>query len=255
MTEEYSEDNLISKTEKFLSQSVLKSFMESLRALKSCDQVMPLAENLGITQRCIDSVASRATEPSLFGWPVSDGGPNRNANADVASASSASKQLISWNGIDAAGGRRRSKHADSWFEDLVVLSLLLFKRLISAMKSGDLSLEMVETCLMYYVKKYILGISRKNRKPSSSNSPATSPRLSSAADPSGLSVISAENDASKFITADSNEGSVKLRFGEMGRVAEQSLGPGIVLNIGAMRRCSEARLHPCKFLNSSSKFI
>ncbi|XP_009379151.2 LOW QUALITY PROTEIN: BTB/POZ domain-containing protein At5g66560 [Pyrus x bretschneideri] len=172
MTEEYSEDNLISKTERFLTQSVLKSFKESLRALKSCERVAPLAEKLGITQRCIDSVASRATsaDPTLFGWPVGDGGPNRNTNADTVSASSASKQQILWNGIDAGGGRRRSKHADSWLEDLVVLSLPLFKRLISAMKSGDLSLEMVETCLMHYAKKYIPGISRTNRKPSSSSS-------------------------------------------------------------------------------------
>ncbi|KAB2617279.1 BTB/POZ domain-containing protein [Pyrus ussuriensis x Pyrus communis] len=66
--------------------------------------------------------------------------------------------------------RRRSKHADSWLEDLVVLSLPLFKRLTSAMKSGDLSLEMVETWLMHYAKKYIPGISRTNRKPSSSSS-------------------------------------------------------------------------------------
>ncbi|PQP92498.1 hypothetical protein Pyn_24917 [Prunus yedoensis var. nudiflora] len=74
MTEEYSEDNLISKTERFLSQSVLKSLKESLKALKSCERVMPLAETLGITQRCIDSIASRATsaDPTLFGWPVSE---------------------------------------------------------------------------------------------------------------------------------------------------------------------------------------
>ncbi|XP_021809517.1 BTB/POZ domain-containing protein At5g66560-like [Prunus avium] len=181
MTEEYSEDNLISKTERFLSQSVLKSFKESLKALKSCERVMPLAETLGITQRCIDSIASRATsaDPTLFGWPVSEA-PNGNTNAI---SSSSTKQQILWNGIDAGGGggRRRglSKHADSWVEDLVVLSLPLFKRLISAMKSGDLSLEMVETCLMHYAKKYIPGISRTNRKPSSSISAVTATTTSS----------------------------------------------------------------------------
>ncbi|KAM0978857.1 hypothetical protein FF1_014777 [Malus domestica] len=47
----------------------------------------------------------------------------------------------------------------------------------------------------------------------------------------------------------------RVQAGEMGRVAEQSLGPGIALNIGAMRRCSEARLHPCKFLHPKPKFI
>ncbi|PQP92499.1 hypothetical protein Pyn_24918 [Prunus yedoensis var. nudiflora] len=47
------------------------------------------------------------------------------------------------------------------------------------MKSGDLSLEMVETCLMHYAKKYIPGISRTNRKPSSSISAVTATTTSS----------------------------------------------------------------------------
>ncbi|KAM1299763.1 hypothetical protein ACFX2I_011026 [Malus domestica] len=52
MTDEYSEDNLISKTERFLSQSVLKSFKESLRALKSCERVALVADNLGFFLVC-----------------------------------------------------------------------------------------------------------------------------------------------------------------------------------------------------------
>ncbi|GMP28206.1 hypothetical protein CsSME_00003847 [Camellia sinensis var. sinensis] len=56
MTEEYSEDNLISRTERFLSQSVLKSIKDSIKTLKSCERLTPLAENLGIVQRCIDSI-------------------------------------------------------------------------------------------------------------------------------------------------------------------------------------------------------
>lgn len=169
MTEEYSEDNLVSKTERFLSQSVFKSFKESLRAFKSCERVMPLAETLGITQRCIDSIANRATnaDPSLFGWPVNEAVPNPNS----------SKQQILWNGIDAGGRRKglsRANHPDSWLEDLVLLSLPFFKRLILAMKAGDLSLEMVETCLMCYAKKYIPGISRSTRKFSSSTTSSSS---------------------------------------------------------------------------------
>ncbi|KAL6222497.1 hypothetical protein ACLB2K_005889 [Fragaria x ananassa] len=163
MTEEYSEDNLISKTERFLSQAVFKNFKESIKALKSCERVMPLAETLGITQRCIDSIANRAAnaDPSLFGWPVNEIAPNPNS----------SKHQILWNGIDTGGRRKgisRANHPDSWLEDLVLLSLPFFKRLILAMKSGNLSREMVETCLMYYAKKYIPGISRSTRKPSSS---------------------------------------------------------------------------------------
>lgn len=162
MTEEYSEDNLISKTERFLSQHVLKSLADSIKTLKSCESLMPMAETLGITQRCIDSVVSRASsaDPSLFGWPVSD-----------AAAASASKQVL-WNGIDAAG--RRNAAGDSWFEDLALLRLPLFKRLILAMRGAELSPEIIETCVMYYAKKYIPGVSRSSRKPLPSSSSSVS---------------------------------------------------------------------------------
>ncbi|GLU13655.1 hypothetical protein SLE2022_302780 [Rubroshorea leprosula] len=168
MTEEYSVDNLISKTELFLSQSVFKSLKESLKALKSCEPVLPLAESLGIVQRCIDSVASRASsaDPTLFGWPVNDG-----TNEIRGSSSQAP-----WNGIEKGLRRKnmaRGNNAESWFEDLAQLSLPMFKRLIFAMKTRDLNPEIIETCLMYYAKKYIPGISRSSRKPSTSG-PAAS---------------------------------------------------------------------------------
>ncbi|KAK9285942.1 hypothetical protein L1049_025144 [Liquidambar formosana] len=166
MTEEYSEDNLISKTERFLSQSVLKSVKDSIRALKSCERVMPLAETLGIPQRCIDSVAVRAssTDPALFGWPVNDGvGDSRVSNQ------------ILWNGIETGVRRRsatRATGSESWFEDLALLSLPFFKRFISAMREKDLSSAIIESCLINYAKRYIPGISRSSRKPSSSSIPS-----------------------------------------------------------------------------------
>ncbi|CAK9320340.1 unnamed protein product [Citrullus colocynthis] len=160
MTEEYSEENLISKTERYLSQTVLKSIKESIKTLKSCEPVMPLAETLGITQRCIDSIASKApsADPALFGWPVSEG-----ANG----AQDHSKQML-WNGIETGGRKKsggRGNKGGSWFEDLAQLSLPLFKRLIFSMRDQDVSSEIVESCLMNYAKKYIPGISRSNRKP------------------------------------------------------------------------------------------
>jgi hypothetical protein len=161
MTEEYSEDNLISKTEKFLSQQVLKSLGNSIKTLKSCERLFPMADDLGITERCIDSVISRASsaDPALFGWPVSE------------AAASASKQIL-WNGIDAAG--RRNGTGESWFEDLALLRLPLFKRLILAMREAELNPEIIETCVMYYAKKYIPGVSRSSRKPLPSSSSVSS---------------------------------------------------------------------------------
>ncbi|OIT36048.1 PREDICTED: BTB/POZ domain-containing protein At5g66560 [Nicotiana attenuata] len=153
MTEEYSEDNLISKTERFLSQTVLKSIKDSIKTLNSCKNILPLSETLGIVQRCIDAVAVRASaaDPSLFGWPVNDAAIEANTRRKGAS---------------------RTGGMDSWFEELGHLSLPLFKRLISAMKCRDLSSEVIESCLMYYAKKYIPGISRSSRKASSSSIPS-----------------------------------------------------------------------------------
>ncbi|KAI9089164.1 hypothetical protein K1719_029443 [Acacia pycnantha] len=161
MTEEYSEDNLISKTERFLSQSVLKSIKDSIKALKSIERLMPLSETLAIPQRCIDSIVSRASSanPALFGWPVTDAGAN-----DAATRSSLSRQVL-WNGIESGGRRKSIPRGESWFEDLGLLSLPLFEQLMHAMRGADLSPDIIESCLMYYAKKYIPGASRSSRRP------------------------------------------------------------------------------------------
>ncbi|KAL8476048.1 hypothetical protein ACS0TY_028642 [Phlomoides rotata] len=154
MTDEYSEDNLISKTERFLSQSVLKNIKNSIRTLTSCEGLLPMAETLGIAQRCVEAIATRtaASDPSLFGWPVKDGAENYR-NVD-----------------DANPRKKRSNVRDSWLDDLGFLSLTFFKRLIFAMKALNVSGEIIEGCLIHYANKYIPGISRTARKPSSSSS-------------------------------------------------------------------------------------
>ncbi|KAL2504880.1 BTB/POZ domain-containing protein [Abeliophyllum distichum] len=145
MTEEYSEDNMISKTERFLTEFVFKNVKNSVKTLKTSESLMPLAENLGIVERCIDAITSRAasSDPSLFGWPVTSR-------------------------IEENVKRESTNIMDSWFDDLGLLSLPFIKRLIFSIKSSNLSPEIIETCLISYAKKYIPGISRMQRKPSSS---------------------------------------------------------------------------------------
>ncbi|KAK8673180.1 hypothetical protein V6N13_111529 [Hibiscus sabdariffa] len=169
MIDEYSEDNLVSKTERFLSQSVFKSLNESIKALKSCESVMTWAESLGLVQRLMDSIVSRASsvDPTPFGWPVKDG---------AIEANGASSPAL-WNGIET-GLRRKAvaptNNVEAWFEDLALLSLPLFKRFILTLKERDPSPEVIESCLMCYAKKYIPGTSRSNRKPSTSSAAAIS---------------------------------------------------------------------------------
>ncbi|XP_057769999.1 BTB/POZ domain-containing protein At5g66560-like [Salvia miltiorrhiza] len=155
MTEEYSEDNLILKTERFLSQSVLKNIKLSIKTLTSCEALLPMAEDLGIAQRCIEAVATKAaaSDPSLFGWPMNDGATKNNDEANPRRKFSNA----------ARGGAAAA--TESWLDELGFLSLPFFKSLIFAMKALDVSGEIIESCLIHYAKKYIPGISRTNRKP------------------------------------------------------------------------------------------
>ncbi|XP_023770357.1 BTB/POZ domain-containing protein At5g66560 [Lactuca sativa] len=164
MSEEYCEDNLISKTERFLSQTVLRSLRDSIKTLKSCEDLLPLAESLGIVQRCIDSIVSKASssDPSLFGWPVNEASNSRAGAGAVSSRETSSRRK----GVAITGG---TGGGDRWFDELVFLSPPLFKRLLLAIKSRDLNPEIIENCLISYAKKHIPGVNRIGRRSSSSS--------------------------------------------------------------------------------------
>ncbi|EPS72450.1 hypothetical protein M569_02301, partial [Genlisea aurea] len=152
MTEEFSDDNLILKAERFISHSVLRNVKNILRMLSSCQGLLPTAENLGIVQRCIESIAAKVAvaDPSLFGWPVND--------SAVGGEGSARKELM-------AGKRGGGSAAvGEWFEEIGRLSLPFFKRLIFALKALNLAGEIIEICLIHYAKKHIPGIFRTSRK-------------------------------------------------------------------------------------------
>ncbi|ERN17651.1 BTB/POZ domain-containing protein At5g66560 isoform X1 [Amborella trichopoda] len=158
MTEEFSESNLIAKTETFLNQRVLKRLTDSVKALKSCETLIPVAENLNIVQKCIDSIAMNASsDPSLFGWPVTE------QNGAILQGITSPRGAILWNGIETGLRPRNPIKPDWWFEEVTVLSLPFYKRLISAMKTRGLSSETLEGSLICYAKKFIPGLQRRNR--------------------------------------------------------------------------------------------
>ncbi|CAL0304874.1 unnamed protein product [Lupinus luteus] len=105
MTEEHGEGNLISQAETFFNQVVVRSWKDSVRALQTCDDVLPHAEVLHIVKRCIESLAAKAsTDPNLFGWPVLErGGPMQSPGGSVL-----------WNGI-STGARPKNPSSDWWY--------------------------------------------------------------------------------------------------------------------------------------------
>ncbi|KAF7067504.1 hypothetical protein CFC21_073392 [Triticum aestivum] len=151
MTEEISDDNLIAQTEMFLNQVVLRNWKDSLKALETCDDLLPHAEDLQIVKRCIESLASKATtDPNLFGWPIREHGLMQSPGGSVL-----------WNGI-STGARPRNFSSDWWYDDVSSLSFPMYKRLLSGMESRRIRPEIIAGSLAYYARKYIPGLSRRN---------------------------------------------------------------------------------------------
>ncbi|XP_071701432.1 BTB/POZ domain-containing protein At1g30440-like [Rutidosis leptorrhynchoides] len=151
MTEDYGEDNLISQTEMFFNQVVLKNWKDSLKSLQTCADVLRYAEELNITKRCIDSLAVKAsTDPNLFGWPVIDhGGPMQSPGGSLL-----------WNGI-STGARPKNVSSDWWYDDSSSLSLPLYKRLILAMETRGIKQEVIAGSIECYAKNYLPGLTRR----------------------------------------------------------------------------------------------
>ncbi|OVA10947.1 BTB/POZ-like [Macleaya cordata] len=151
MTEEYGEGNLIAQAELFLNQVVLRSWKDSLKALQTCEDLLPHADDLHIVKRCIESLAMKAsTDPNLFGWPIMEhGGPMQSPGGSVL-----------WNGI-STGARPRNLNSDWWYEDVSNLSFLLYKKLISMMESRGIMQEIIAGSLTTYAKRYLPGLNRR----------------------------------------------------------------------------------------------
>ncbi|CAD6214727.1 unnamed protein product [Miscanthus lutarioriparius] len=144
MSDDHSEDNLVSRADRFISQTVLRNPRDAIRALKSCEGLLPLADDLGLVSRCVDAVAAKAaasTPTALFGWPIAD---------------------------DARDGDRQRRKTGTaagttWFDDLAGLSLATFTRVIAAMKEHGVGPEVIEGALIAYAKRSIPGLSRTGR--------------------------------------------------------------------------------------------
>ncbi|XVF69574.1 hypothetical protein PTKIN_Ptkin11bG0092300 [Pterospermum kingtungense] len=165
MTEEYGEGNLLTQTETFLNQVVLRNWKDSLRALQTCDDVISHADELHITKRCIESLAMKAsTDPNLFGWPIVEhSGPMQSPGGSVL-----------WNGI-STGARPKNTSSDWWYEDVSTLSLPLYKRLIAAMESRGIRQESIARSLIFYAQKYLPGLNRRKGANDSNSSARLAP--------------------------------------------------------------------------------
>ncbi|TYI10010.1 hypothetical protein ES332_A09G111100v1 [Gossypium tomentosum] len=156
MTDEYGEDNLLSKAESFFHKNVLHNWKDCVLALQSCESCMPRAEKLHILQKCLNAVSTMVcTDPSLFGWPMMMYGSLQSPGGSIL-----------WNGINT-GAKIRSAESDWWFEDISYFSVGLFERLIKTMEARGIRSEYLAGAVMYYARKFLPGLGRWQSRPSS----------------------------------------------------------------------------------------
>ncbi|XP_065871687.1 BTB/POZ domain-containing protein At5g03250-like [Euphorbia lathyris] len=144
MKEDYGEGNLITQTENFLDE-IFTSWRDSLKALETCEEVLPYAEELHIVSRCINSLAMKAcADPSLFSWPTQT-----------------SKGTAFWNGINASA-KPQPVGKDWWYDDASFLRLPMYKRLIMAVHSNGMKPEKLAGALMYYAGRHLPLLGRQS---------------------------------------------------------------------------------------------
>ncbi|GMP85018.1 hypothetical protein CsSME_00038331 [Camellia sinensis var. sinensis] len=150
MNEGFGEGNLIAETDGFLNE-VFGNWADTVEALKTCEEVLPFAEELHILSRCINSLAMKAcADTSLFNWPVS-GSNNMQSTTGT----------VLWNGISTTT-EPQPVGDDWWYEDVSFLSLPLYKRLIKAVKLGGMMPERIARSLVYYAKMYLPLMSKQS---------------------------------------------------------------------------------------------
>ncbi|KAL0436982.1 UNVERIFIED_CONTAM: BTB/POZ domain-containing protein [Sesamum radiatum] len=139
MTDDYGEDNLLSKSESFFHKHILRNWKDCILALQSCEPVIPRADKLQIISRCMNALSVMiCTDPSLFGWPMMMYGSLQSPGGSIL-----------WNGINT-GARIQSNESDWWFEDISYLCFELFERLIQTMEAKGITPENLARAIMCF---------------------------------------------------------------------------------------------------------
>ncbi|KAI4356417.1 hypothetical protein L6164_000441 [Bauhinia variegata] len=132
MTEEFSKGNLSSRAEEYIDSVVCKNLEMCVEVLQQCESLLPLADELKIVNRCIDAIASKACAEQI--------------------ASSFSRLEYSSSGR-LHMSRQAKCEGDWWIEDLSVLRVDMFQRVIAAMKCRGVRPESIGASLVNYAQK------------------------------------------------------------------------------------------------------
>lgn len=132
MTEDYREDNLVSRTEIFLDEVVCQSLEKSVEVLTSCESLGPITEENGMIKKLVDAIAMNACKEQLVS------GLSRLECDDQLSEVKGS--CLDW-----------------WAEDLLGLGIESYQRVIRAMAGLGIRPDSIITSLMHYAQNSLKG--------------------------------------------------------------------------------------------------
>ncbi|QCD91396.1 hypothetical protein DEO72_LG4g2361 [Vigna unguiculata] len=138
MTEDYSVGNLVGRTDSYLNEVALKTIAGAVSVLHISETLLPIAERAKLVSRCIDAIAYIACKESQF---CSSARSESGTEGVVSSVASNQKPIVDW-----------------WAEDMTVLRIDIFQRVIIAMMARGFKQYAIGPILMLYAQKSLRGL-------------------------------------------------------------------------------------------------
>ncbi|KAI3806231.1 hypothetical protein L1987_22130 [Smallanthus sonchifolius] len=114
MTDEYCDGNLAGRTDDFLIQVALTSLSGAVVVLKSCEDLLPIAEEINIVQRCVELASAKACNEANF--------PSRSPP--------------NW-----------------WTDELSIVHIIFFEKIIASMKSRGAKALTISSAIITYTER------------------------------------------------------------------------------------------------------
>lgn len=147
MTEDYREENLIARTEVYLDDVVLQSLEHSVEVLTACESLSPMAEDVDLVDRCAEAIAMNASKEQLVSG-------------------------LSRLECDDHSTELKSGCLDWWIDDLSVLRIDFYDRVIRAMGRAGIRPHSITMSLMHYARASLKGIEKSQLWSSATTKPS-----------------------------------------------------------------------------------
>ncbi|XP_062005305.1 BTB/POZ domain-containing protein At3g08570 [Rosa rugosa] len=135
MSEDYRDENLIERTEIYLNEVVVQSLEKSVEVLTTCQTLPSIAEEVGIPSRCVEAIATNACKEQLMSG-------------------------LSMLNCDGESPELKSGCLEWWVEDLSLLRIEYYQRVIFAMQRTGVRPDSIVASLMHFAQTSLKGIGK-----------------------------------------------------------------------------------------------